>query len=194
MVSVWAITLRVSARLYIASEALDTFPLTRNRLLNDPRAVPTTMRSIPAMYGSDVHGLVWGYRFAPNEPALPITVESAVELFAAPDSSRPGEFFWLHFSLSNVATESWLQQNLTLPKTFYESLRLLVSARLRPLRSVDQLRAAVRAGEVFRSPVELLAHLLRDQASVLVDILRQAAPSQSLDEDEWNHHFLLLRS
>lgn len=51
---------------------------------------------------------------------------------------------------------------------------LLVSARLRPLRSVDQLRAAVRAGQPFRSPVELLAHLLRDQASVLSDILRKS--------------------
>ena len=51
--------------------------------------------------------------------------------------------------------------------------RLLVSARLRPLRSVDQLRAAVRSGQVFRSPVELLAHLLRDQASVLGEILRK---------------------
>jgi len=132
------------------------------------------------MYGSDVHGLVWGYRFVPDEPASPITLESAVELLAAPDSVRPGEFFWLHFSLSNAATEPWLQQHLTLPEAFYESLhgevgstrleadadtlvavlhdvlfdfkfdasavaiaslciapRVLVSARLRPLRSVD---------------------------------------------------------
>jgi len=60
--------------------------------------------------------------------------------------------------------------------------RVLVSARLRPLRSVDQLRAAVRAGEVFWSPVALLAHLLRDQVSVLVDILRQA--TQRVDHIE----------
>ena len=52
--------------------------------------------------------------------------------------------------------------------------RLIVSARLRPLRSVDRLRAAVRAGQAFRSPVELLAHLLRDQANVLSDILRKS--------------------
>src|SRR4026209_525523 len=158
------------------------------------------------MYGSDVHGLVWGYRCAPNEPALAVTLESAVEWLDTPESSRPGEFFWLHFSLSNAATESRLRQHLMLPEAFYESLhgevgstrleadadtlvavlhdvlfdfkfdasavaiaslciapQVLVSARLRPLRSVDQLRAAVRAGEVFRSPVALLAHLLRDQ-------------------------------
>jgi zinc transporter len=52
--------------------------------------------------------------------------------------------------------------------------RMLVSARLRPLRSVDHLRAAVRAGQAFRSTVELLAHLLQDQASILGDILRKS--------------------
>jgi zinc transporter len=206
-------------------ELILPFPLPRNSLLNDPMAVSTTLRSLKAMYGSDVHGLVWGYRFAPNEPASAVTLEAAVEWLGAPESSRPGEFFWLHFSLANASTESWLQRHLTLPEAFYESLhsevgstrlepeadslvavlhdvlfdfkfdpsavataslyiapRLLISARLRPLRSVDQLRAAVRAGEVFRSPIELLAHLLRDQASVLVNILRQA--TQRVDHIE----------
>ena len=52
--------------------------------------------------------------------------------------------------------------------------RVLVSAHVRPWRSIDQLRAAVQAGQVFRSPIEILARLLRDQASVLVDIVRKA--------------------
>ena len=60
--------------------------------------------------------------------------------------------------------------------------RLMVSARTRQLRSVDRLRAAVRAGSVFNSPVELLAHLLRDQADVLMDIVREAA--RHVDEIE----------
>ncbi|QNM96916.1 transporter [Chitinimonas koreensis] len=51
--------------------------------------------------------------------------------------------------------------------------RLLVTARARPLRSVDKLRASVRRGELFRSPTELLVHLLRDQADVLVQIVRE---------------------
>ena len=46
----------------------------------------------------------------------------------------------------------------------YTHQKLLVTARLKPLRSVDSLRESVRRGEVFRSPAELLAHLLRDQA------------------------------
>ena len=52
--------------------------------------------------------------------------------------------------------------------------RVLVSAHVRPWRSIDQLRAAVQAGQVFRSPIEILARLLRDQANVLVDIVRKA--------------------
>ncbi|HYG07122.1 MAG TPA: transporter [Stenotrophomonas sp.] len=61
--------------------------------------------------------------------------------------------------------------------------RLVVSARLRPLRSVDRLRADIRAGQSFRSPVELLAHLLRDQAKVLGDILRTTTARVDQIED-----------
>lgn len=50
--------------------------------------------------------------------------------------------------------------------------RVVITARRRPLRSIDNLRIAVKAGEIIRSPLELLIHLLRDQADVLVDIVR----------------------
>ncbi len=52
--------------------------------------------------------------------------------------------------------------------------RLVVSARVQPLRSVDRLRQAVKDGGRFGSPVALLNHLLRDQADVLVRIVRDA--------------------
>ena len=61
--------------------------------------------------------------------------------------------------------------------------RMVVSARVRPLRSVDRLRAAVRAGQVFRSSAELLSHLLRDQAEVLVEIVRQSTRRVDVIED-----------
>jgi len=64
------------------------------------------------------------------------------------------------------------------------SPRLLVSARLRPLRSVDRLRAALKAGHRFRSSAELLAQLLREQAGVLVDILRQSTARVDAIEDK----------
>src|SRR5436189_5136518 len=161
--------------------------------------------------GSDQDGPIWGYHFVPNQPAQSITSEKAVEFLTAPGPAAPDEFLWLHFSLSNVASEPWLRQYLTLPDTFYESLqsdidathleqdadslvarihdvlfdftfdapvatttlcvrsRVLVSAHARPWRSIDQLRAAVQGGQVFRSSIEILARLLRDQASALGD-------------------------
>jgi len=62
--------------------------------------------------------------------------------------------------------------------------RVLVSAHARPWRSIDQLRAAVQSGQVFRSPIEILARLLRDQANVLVDIVRKAKKRMSPLEEQ----------
>jgi zinc transporter len=61
--------------------------------------------------------------------------------------------------------------------------RLLISARHTPLRSIDRLRDAVRAGERFQSPLDLLAHLLRDQADILAQIVRAAAVDVDALED-----------
>jgi zinc transporter len=140
--------------------------------------------------------------------------------------THSSEFIWLHFSLSNVASERWMRESLELSEAFFESLRentgstrlelegdaliasihdvlfntsfdsanistvtismkprLIVSARLRPLRSVDRLRAAIKAGESLRSSAELLAQLLREQAQVLVDIVRQSTAQVDRVED-----------
>jgi zinc transporter len=179
-------------------------------------AAQTMSQNIHPTSGSNQDGPIWGYHFVPNQPARPIPSEAAVQFLTAPGPDLPDEFIWLHFSLSNAASEPWLRRYLTLPDTFYESLhsdidsthleqdadslvarihdvlfdftfdapvatsslcikpRVLVSAHLRPWRSIDQLRAAVQAGQVFRSPIELLSRLLRDQASVLVDIVRKS--------------------
>ncbi|MES2106485.1 MAG: transporter [Pseudomonadota bacterium] len=67
------------------------------------------------------------------------------------------------FEASDIAT-LWLcvEQNV------------MISARRKPLQSVDRLRNAVNRGELFHSPAELLTHLLRDQADVLIGIVRDA--------------------
>jgi zinc transporter len=179
-------------------------------------AAQTMGQNIEPTSGPDQDGPIWGYHFVPNQPARSITSEAAVEFLTAPGPGMPNEFLWLHFSLSNAASEPWLRRYLTLPDTFYESLhsdidathleqdgdslvarihdvlfdftfdvpvatttlcvkpRVLVSAHVRPWRSIDQLRAAVQAGQVFHSPIEILARLLLDQASVLVDIVRKS--------------------
>src|SRR6266436_2850343 len=189
-------------------------------------AAQTMTQNTDPNHGSDQNGLIWGYHFVPNHPAQAITSEAAVEFLTAPGPGLPSEFLWLHFSLSNAASEPWLRRYLTLPDSFYESLqsdvdathleqdadslvarvhdvlfdftfdatvattslcvkpRVLVSAHARPWRSIDQLRATVQAGQVFRSPIEILARLLRDQASVLVDIVRKAKRGVGPMEEE----------
>lgn len=61
---------------------------------------------------------------------------------------------------------------------------LVITARRRPLRSVDKLREAVRSGQGLRSSVELLEHLLRAQADVLVEIVREATARVDRIEDQ----------
>ena len=62
--------------------------------------------------------------------------------------------------------------------------RFLVTCRRQPLRSVDQLRGAVKLGQPFGSSVDLLAHLMRDQADVLIDIVRKVSGRVDDVEDE----------
>jgi zinc transporter len=67
------------------------------------------LRKFDPTYGSDEHG----FRFVPESPAQSVSAEVAVERMAAPDWGKEKEFFWLHFSLANSASEPWLQQNLS---------------------------------------------------------------------------------
>ena len=148
----------------------------------------TIRQDIHPTSGSDQDGPIWGYHFVPNQPAQSITSEAAVEFLTAQGPAVPGEFVWLHFSLSNVSSEPWLRRYLTLPDTFYESLhsdvdsthleqdadslvarihdvlfdftfdapvatttlcvkpRVLVSAHLRPWRSIDQTPGSGASG------------------------------------------------
>ncbi len=62
--------------------------------------------------------------------------------------------------------------------------RLVVTARLQPLRSIDRLRDAVKRGALLQSSVELLVHLMRDQGDVLVSIVR--GTTQRVDSIEDN--------
>ena len=60
--------------------------------------------------------------------------------------------------------------------------RLVVTGRLKPLRSIDKLREAVNKGAPLKSSVELLVHLLHDQGDVLVSIVR--ATTKHVDDIE----------
>ncbi len=67
----------------------------------------------------------------------------------------------------------------------YVDRRLMVTARVKPLRSIDTLRESVRRGERFRSPTELLIHLLRDQADLMMQIVRRAGTDVDRIEDRF---------
>jgi zinc transporter len=62
--------------------------------------------------------------------------------------------------------------------------RLVITARQHPLRSVDKLREHMKAGQALRSSAELLEHLLRAQADVLVDIVRGVTARVDSVEDQ----------
>ncbi len=66
----------------------------------------------------------------------------------------------------------------------YVTPGIVVSARRKPLKSVDRLRQAVQNGAPIRSTVELLTHLLRDQADVLIGIVRDAVQRVDKIEDD----------
>jgi len=62
---------------------------------------------------------------------------------------------------------------------------LLITLRHKPLRSIDRLRTEVRGGEIFDSPADLLAHLMRDQADLMVEIVRRASSEIDRIEDRF---------
>jgi len=63
------------------------------------------------------------------------------------------------------------------------SQRLVVTARIHPLRSIDRLRTAVVRGDRIASPVALLNHLMADQGDVLVRIVRESTARVDAIED-----------
>ena len=177
-------------------------------------------------YGSDPSGLVWGFLFGSAGAASTIDAVAAQHWIADPARRAKGEFIWLHFNLSNAASEKWLNAHASLSDEFYETLHqgsrstrieladdmliavvndvkhdfsfepsdistlwlsvsetVVISARRTPLQSIEHLRQAALQGEAFESSVELLTHLLRDQADVLIDIVRKAVKRVDQIED-----------
>ena len=184
------------------------------------------MSAVPMTYGSDQAGLVCGYLFQPGEAGRAIGSNEALDWLRRDAAGKGSAFLWLHFTLTNNASEKWLRESRALPDAFLEALHegsrstrieysdgrlvavvndalydfsfaasdiatmwlsvernAVISARRKPLRSVDRLRAAVNKGERLGSPVELLTHLLHDQCDVLVQIVRDAIATVDGIED-----------
>jgi zinc transporter len=97
---------------------------------------------------------------------------------------------WLVVVIHDVLFESAFDEADVSTVSLCVGPRVIVSARPKQLRSIDRLRAAVRGGEPFRSSVELLSHLLRDQAGVLLEILRHTTRKVDVVEDGLLRHRL----
>lgn len=184
---------------------------------------------LPAFnYGSDDSGLVWGFLLGDGARTEQIGAADALARLRQPAfGAQPDRFVWLHFNLSNAASERWLRTHAGLGAGFYEILHqgsrstrieilddalvavvndvlhnfsfdsadistlwvhvtphAVISARRKPLESIERLRQAVTQGAPLRSPVELLVHLLRDQADVMVNIVRDAVARVDTTEDQ----------
>lgn len=176
-------------------------------------------------YGSEQSGLIWGYVFSPGKATRRVTSEGALQWLQGHGAAGP-EFLWLHFNLSNAASEKWIRKHDIVPEEFYEALhegsrstrielvegnlmavvndvlhdftfepsdmstmwvnvanRIVLSARTRPLQSIEKLRQAIESGDAIQSTVELLVHLLREQAEVLVQIVRRTVAQVDDIED-----------
>ena len=182
-------------------------------------------------YGSDQSGLIWGFLFGRSSdisPSRAIQINSvdAANWLRTPQAPDSEEFVWLHFNLSNTASEKWMTEHAAVTEEFSEALhdgsrstrielandtliavvndvlhnfsldsadiatlwlnvtqRVVISTRRTPLKSIERLRQAVASGDTIRSSVELLIHLFRDQADVLVNIVRDAVSRVDKVED-----------
>lgn len=114
--------------------------------------------ALPEAFYDDLHETVGATRVEQNEEALVAVVHDILFDFA--------------FDPAAIAT-----------LRLCIGPRFMISARLRPLRSVDRLRALVRSGTAFRSPAELLADLMHNQADVLVQVIRRTTAKVDQIED-----------
>jgi zinc transporter len=74
-------------------------------------------------YGADKNGLICGYLFAAGQPGVPVGLEEAVRWLRQPAPEGRGDFVWLHFDLTNAATERLIETQLDVVPEFFQALR-----------------------------------------------------------------------
>jgi zinc transporter len=138
----------------------------------------------------DSEGFLWLHLNLANNAALPwlkgaVAVPDAFDeaLTSASRSTRiERDEDSLVGIVNDVSFDFRFEPSDTATMWLWADRRVLVTCRRQPLRTVDRLRSVVKSGEPFRSSIDLLAHLMRDQADVLIDIVRKA--SEQVDDVE----------
>ena len=116
----------------------------------------SALRAHVLSYGLDQTGLICGFRFASRTAAIAMeNGADALTWLVAQAQSPSEEFVWLQFNLANASAQTlFAVMNDVLFDFAYDashiftlwlsvSERLLVSARFKPLRTVERLRATV---------------------------------------------------
>ena len=65
--------------------------------------------------------LICGFLFTPLGQGRAIELGEALQWLAKSPSETPGEFIWLHFNLTDTASEKWMQSHLDLPPEFFDA-------------------------------------------------------------------------
>ncbi|HTH43885.1 MAG TPA: CorA family divalent cation transporter, partial [Oxalicibacterium sp.] len=79
------------------------------------------MSAAALRYGSDQSGLIWGFLFGQEQAAVAIDADAAAAWLQEPDSAG-NEFLWLHFNLSNTASEKWMREHANVDEAFSQAL------------------------------------------------------------------------
>lgn len=100
--------------------------------ISSPSHASSATPPAAANYGSDAHGLVYGFHFQPDGTAQMIDSAQALQWLLAQNASEDGDtghvpdrtdgFLWLHFNLVNAACRPWMEQHLDLSPVFFEAL------------------------------------------------------------------------
>jgi len=80
-------------------------------------------------FGTLDSALICGFVLAPGRAARPLSLAEALAWLAQQGQLPAGaaglneEFIWLHFNLSDLSAQHWMQAHLQLPSEFFEALR-----------------------------------------------------------------------
>ncbi|MEO8807347.1 MAG: transporter [Burkholderiaceae bacterium] len=131
-------------------------------------------------YGAQLHGLICGYLFAPEECGRPLGLAEAIEWLQAPQAEARVEFIWLHFDLTDASAQAWMKTHLALAPEFFEALQQ-GSRSTRIEDAEDTLIAVVNdvAYEFSFDPSEIAT--LWMSVSQRVAISARAHPLRSID-------------
>jgi zinc transporter len=139
------------------------------------------MANPPQHYGSDPNGLICGYRFAPHQPGVAVSLDESVQWVAlggGPDAAQG--FVWLHFNLADASAQDWIRGHLQPPPEFFEALRE-GSRSTRIEDAADQLIAVVNdvAYEFAFEPSEIATLWMNVNARLVISA--RSHPLRTID-------------